>query len=111
MVNDVRLIAHDLEALHSHDLWHQWWLRASRGTDTAICGSELGDTEETSLTNGSNDLGHFHPPHVRKCTEHRTTRLRHSHFRTPYIAGVKARTCFLSIGFVMVSATFWLVLM
>ena len=36
---------------------------------------------------------------------------RHAHFRTPYIAGVNARTCFLSVGFVMVSATFWLVWM
>ena len=35
---------------------------------------------------------------------------RHAHFRTPYIAGVKARTCFLSIGLVMESAIFWFVL-
>ena len=32
------------------------------------------------------------------------------YFRTPYIAGVKARTCFLSIGLVMASAMFWVVL-
>ena len=36
---------------------------------------------------------------------------RHSHCRTPYIAGVNARTCFLSIGLVIESATFWFVLM
>ena len=37
--------------------------------------------------------------------------LRHAHFRSPYITGVKARTRFLSIGFVIASATFWFVLM
>ena len=34
-----------------------------------------------------------------------------AYFRTPYIAGVNARTCFLSMGFVMESAMFRLVLM
>ena len=36
---------------------------------------------------------------------------RHAHFRVPYIKGVKARTRFLSISFVIASATFWFVLM
>ena len=110
MVNDMRRIAHDPGALRSNDYGISGGSAIHAGLILPSV-SELGDTEETSLTNGSNDWDHFHPPHVRKCTEHRTTGLRHSHFRTPYIAGVKARTCFLSIGFVMESATFWFVLM
>ena len=53
----------------------------------------------------------WHAPHVRKAMSISTPADARVYFRTPYIAGVKARTCFLSIGLVMASATFMVVLM
>ena len=53
----------------------------------------------------------WHAPYVRKAMSISTPADARVYFRTPYIAGVKARTCFLSMGLVMASATFWVVLM
>ena len=51
------------------------------------------------------------PPMFRSAPSIEHLWLHHAYFRSPYIIGVKARTCFLVNGFVIVSATFWLVLM
>ena len=61
--------------------------------------------------NGSRSRDRCHPPMFGSAMSIEQPWSRHAYFRTPYIAGVKARTCFLSIGLVMVSATFWFVLM
>ena len=72
VVNDVHHVVHDPGALHGHDYVISGGPAIHAGLVLPSV-SELGDTEETSLTNGSNDQDHWHPPHVRKITEHRTT--------------------------------------
>ena len=59
MVNDVRRVAHDLVALRSHDYGISGGSALYAGLVLPSV-SELGDTEETSLINGSHDRDHCH---------------------------------------------------
>ena len=107
----MRRLARDVEALCGHDY--------GVGGGSMLCvGSallsmpELRDTEETDLCQRvAQPSPVVIPPMFGSAMSIARRWLRHAYFRTPYIAGVKARTCFLSIGLVMASATFWLVLM
>ena len=111
MVNDVRRIAHDLGALHSHDYGISGGSALHAGLALPSV-SELGDTEETSLYQWISRLRTIGiPPMFGSALSIKQLWRHHAYFRTPYIAGVKARTCFLSIGLVMESAMFWFVLM
>ena len=111
MVNDVRRVAHDLGALRSHDYGISGGSALYAGLALPSV-SELGDTEETSLYQWISRLRTIGiPPMFGSALSIEQLWPRHAHFRTPYIVGVKARTCFLSIGLVMASAMFWLVLM
>ena len=111
MVNDVRRVAHDLGALRSHDYGISGGSALYAGLALPSV-SELGDTEETSLYQWISRLRTIGiPPMFGSALIIEQLWRHHAHFRTPYIAGVKARTCFLSIGLVMESAMFWFVLM
>ena len=59
VVNDVRRVAHDPGALRSHDYGISGGSAIYAGLVLPSV-SELGDTEETSLINGSNDRDHCH---------------------------------------------------
>ena len=71
---------------------------------------ELIDIEKTYLYQLVVSRPCWHTPHVQKAKSISTPAYARVYFRTPHIAGVKARTCFLSMGLVMVSAMFWDVL-
>ena len=60
VVNDVHHVVHDPGALHGHDYVISGGPAIHAGLVLPSV-SELGDTEETSLTNGSNDRDHCHP--------------------------------------------------
>ena len=59
VVNDMRRVAHDPGALRSNDYGISGGSAIHAGLILPSV-SELGDTEETSLTNGSNDWDHSH---------------------------------------------------
>jgi len=58
VVNDVHHVVHDPGALHGHDYVISGGPAIHAGLVLPSV-SELGDTEETSLTNGSNDQDHW----------------------------------------------------
>ena len=82
-----------------------------RVESTLLSMLELIDIEKTYLYQLVVSRPSWHAPHVRKAMSISTPADVRVYFRTPYISGVKARTCFLFMGLVMALAAFLVVLM
>ena len=67
VVNDVHHVVHDPGALHGHDYVISGGPAIHAGLVLPSV-SELGDTEETSLTNGSNDQDHWQHRSLGACS-------------------------------------------